>query len=1181
MKRVRVGLLLLAAALSLKAEEPLSLEIKQMQEIEPGFVPKDKRSVELFIEQQKAKAEEEALKETQAKSAAVKEQVSRKFREDLAKFAAQRTDAIEEKMDASIDEAIKYYEHALANNPDHDLVADALYHLGQYYFERDEKDYFAKLASYSEARDQGRDDVAYPEENFTRTIDTYERLIKEYPDYAQMDSVYYLYSLALWYEGVFYNSVENFKILLSKYPDSRYTEEVNFRLGEYYYDMGDFNDAVASYEKVIKNPQSPLYDKALYKMAWSYFQKDRFRLAIDNFVKVLELSYKEGENPALSMKNEVTRYIVRSFGDELYLEDGRKPKASKAPTKKDTADKKASKPQIDKYDELMGEKLANRIISYFAASKPYTRDIFIEAASQLLEESKVDGAIKMFQALVALDPNSEDNPRYQSQIVDILQEANRLDEARVQNNYLIDQYGKNSEWYQAQVKANNLVAVRFAREAVRDAMLSLAVHYHKMGKELKAAQKTAEADDNFKKAAMLYLSYVKEYPERDDTHKALFYFAESAYELNRFRSALDAYELIKEYPLPMADNFRRDATFNIVFTFRHVLESEAKEGRFKEIDFDALTAKSRGTTPEEIPEIGQKYLQAIADFLKISPNDEQVPVLLFHAAAIYYVYGHSDEALARFFYIIDSYPQSDAANVAARLILDDAISKEDWPRVVELSRQFKEKLKAQENDFSRFEGNARFKLARAIFEEASELKKNNQLAQAKLKFREAADLFANILAEDPKNPYADVMLFNSARAIVESGTMTEALPIYKRIYTEYPNSEYAKSARFQEALALEKMLKFSDAAKAYDAIIKQDSTSESAGDAMLNVALLYEAADDLKKASASYLEFAKKYPDRVEAPEALLSAAALYKRMGNTSQQIAMLEQFIKQYKKDPQRATNIIEAHVQIADTYVDLEKSAKTPAAKEQNRKLAMANYRSAVGLFRQDLEPLASFYAAKAQLVLEKPEQDSFKTMKITGRTGKEQSDQMTAMLKKLTELTAKNEAIIKGYAQPVWNAESLRRIGDLYMHLAKTMIKAPCPRDVASIDDFACDEYLVLLEDKAAILEEKALNAYKQSYEIAITAYDAPPELVNNILAGLKTLKPNDYQQVGNLIESPETGAVSGLGKMLSDGKMASTLHPAEVGEKVLEDKKPAKEPEAKPEDAPVKKPQDEFLEEDFQ
>src|SRR5258706_1552944 len=100
------------------------------------------------------------------------------------------------------------------------------------------------------------------------------------------------------------------------------------------------------------------------------------------------------------------------------------------------------------------------------------------------------------------------------------------------------------------------------------------------------------------------------------------------------------------------------------------------------------------------------------------------------------------------------------------------------------------------------EGNARFKIARSVFEQANDLQKNNQLTEAKAKYREAADLFAQLLEEDPKNPNADVMLFNSARAIVQSGTLTAALPLYRKLYTQYPTSEYAKAARFQEALAL-------------------------------------------------------------------------------------------------------------------------------------------------------------------------------------------------------------------------------------------------------------------------------------------------------------------------------------------------------------------------------------------
>lgn len=1176
------------------AQPELSPEIKAMQEIEPGFLPKDDRAIQLFLLQRAVAKNDEDLKRKLEQKASTRELFTRKFREDLSRFVSERTGKIDTKIDASIDEAITQYELALKHNPEHpEFAAEAMYRLGMYYFERDEKDYFEKLARYNDAREQGREDVAYPEENFSRTIDTYESLLKKYPNYRYSDGVYYLLALALWYEGAFYNAVDKFQQLISKYPQSRYVEEVWFRLGEYFYDMNDYDEAIAAYQKVVNNPKSPLYDKAIYKMAWSHYQKDRYMAAISDFIKVLEITYLEkGEGAAAGMRAEVTRYIVKSFSEQLLLDESKKvgglklkvkPKAAQPQGEAKGATK--GKPKLDQaekeYAEKIGVKLAKKVIKYFndAKNPVYTRDILIEMASQLLDESKIEGAILAFDRTIALDTKHQDNPRIASQIVDILQEADREEEARERNQRLIKTYGKESRWFKSQT--GNYVAQSYGREAVRDAILALAVYHHKTGKELKEAKDIKGAEANFQRAASLYATYVKEYPEREDTHKAIFYMAEAAYELNRFRVALDAYQLLKDYPLPMPEGTRRDAIFNIVFTFRHVLENEAKRQRFKEVDFDALTSKSRGLTPEEIPELGKKYLASIDEFLKIAPKDSQVPVLLFHAAAIYYVYGHSDEAQSRFYFIIDNYPKTPAATVAARLIIDDAVSKEEWARVIDLAKRFKEQnLGGMEGDFARIEGNAKFKIARSVYEQANELQKNNQLGEAKAKFKESADLFGALLAEDPQNPYADVMLFNSARALVLSGTAIAALPLYRRLYTQYPNSEHAKSARFQEALILEKTLKFHEAAQAYRAIIKEDPKSSSAGDAMLNEALLYEAASDLQNAATAFMEFAKKYPEREEAPDAYLSAAGIYKKMGKTNQQIAMLEQFIKQYRRDNAKIPSIIEAHVQIADTYGDLERATNSPALKKNYEKLRRENYHSAVSLYSQDLDsPIASFYAAKAQLALEKPEQDAFRNLTINARQGKAQGEQLTVMMKKLTELSAKNEAIIRNFAQPVSNAEALRRIGALYEHLAKSMVKAPCPRDVAVVDEFACDEYRVLLEDKAAVLEEKALGAYKQAYDIAMTAYDAPPELVINILSGLNRLRPGEYQRVGNLIEQPQTGAFYGQGRMLSTGKMASSLHPKESDP----DKKPAPveevSPKNKEEIAPPTAPEEQPLEDE--
>ncbi len=1118
-------------------------ELQLMQAIEPNYSPKDDSAVQLFMLQKVVGDNDAAITDKKERTRVIRSVFTNRFRESLRDYASSRVGQRDKRYDRMMEDVISSYEQALRYHPKNSAYnADALYFLGLNYFEVDERDFFEKLVAYSKAREQGREDVAYPDENFSRTIAAYERLIKEYPNYRHMESVYYLLGLALWYEGQFYDAVERFQDLITTFPNSRYVEELWFRLGEYFFEVNDYEEALNAYTKVLNNPSSSLYDKAVYKVAWVYYQENKFNEAIKYFLEIVELSKKENQDGALGMRAEVIRYIVKSFADLLYIAEG---KASPKPVK-NAPTKKLSSTEKD-YVERLGVKLTKRILAYFDAmgqSPSYLRDILFETTKQLLEESKNDGAILALRSMMEREPGHKDNPRLNSEIVDILEDAERLEEARAENLALIERFGKNSAWYRSM--AGNFEAQSYAKEAVRDALLSLAVFYHKGGKERKEA-KDPKASEYFDNAARMYARYVKEYPERDDVEKAIFYFAESSYELNRFRTALDAYQLLKDYPLPLAKNLRSEAVYNIVFTFRHVLENEAKENRFQNIDFDALTSKQRGSEEREIPALGLRYLSAIDDFLALAPEDPQVPVLLFHAAAIYYVYGHAEEASTRLGYIIDKYPVTPAASVAARLILDDAIAAQDWSRVSQLARRFKEQnLGGQEKDFARIEGNARFRMARAVFDEADKLKENNQLSDARAKYKESAELFAVLLREDPSNPYADVMLFNSARAITQSGLLSSALPLYRELYTKYPKSELAKDARFQEALALEKMIRFNEAALAYDGIIKNYPKTEIAADAALNKALLFEAADDAPRAIDAFVSFASNYPSRPEAPQALLAAAGMYKKQGKINSQILMLEQFIKQYRKDANKLPAVIEAHVAVADTYGELFRTSRAASDKARYEKLQLANYKAALSLYSPSLgSPEAAFFAAKAELFVDKPEQEAFKKMRINARTGKAQAEQLTAMMQKLSDLSAKNEAIIKKYAQPVWNAESLYRIGALYEHLAQSMVRAPCPSDVEAIDEYACDEYIVLLEDKAAVLDEKAVSAYAQAYDIAINAYDTPDDLVTRIQGALNRLKPGKYQRVGDVIEKPETGAFYGRSRMLSTGEMASSLHPEEV------------------------------------
>jgi hypothetical protein len=51
------------------------------------------------------------------------------------------------------------------------------------------------------------------------------------------------------------------------------------RIGEIYFDKNEKNSlelAIAAYQKVLQFKDSPYYDKALYKVAWTYYRLDSF-----------------------------------------------------------------------------------------------------------------------------------------------------------------------------------------------------------------------------------------------------------------------------------------------------------------------------------------------------------------------------------------------------------------------------------------------------------------------------------------------------------------------------------------------------------------------------------------------------------------------------------------------------------------------------------------------------------------------------------------------------------------------------------------------------------------------------------------------------------------------------------------------------------------------------------------
>jgi len=80
-----------------------------------------------------------------------------------------------------------------------------------------------------------------------------------------------------------------FEELREKYPQSNFSQEVYFRLGNYYYNQKRYKEAIEEFDKIIQLfPQSSLISESYYWMGWSYFRSADYKKASECFNKVEE-----------------------------------------------------------------------------------------------------------------------------------------------------------------------------------------------------------------------------------------------------------------------------------------------------------------------------------------------------------------------------------------------------------------------------------------------------------------------------------------------------------------------------------------------------------------------------------------------------------------------------------------------------------------------------------------------------------------------------------------------------------------------------------------------------------------------------------------------------------------------------------------------------------------------------
>ncbi len=319
-----------------------------------------------------------------------------------------------------------------------EIIADVMFRLGDLYYTDAEERYYEELDEFNEITAEMAWDAELPPEpepDYSRAINTYRRIIDEFPSTSYVADA--LYNIAYIQSETPDNiskrqSRDTFEALVNNFPDSRYVAESNYRIGNHLFgDLAQPEDAIPYFESVLEYPESDYYDRALYMLGWCYFRLNNaefpasYDSAIAYFDRTLQYTFDQQESedaPSYtSLAEEATNYLAVTFSQDV--EDWHGAGLENAVT-------------FIESDSSRHERYGYNMI----------RDMGEIYRVEVRDDEK---AVNTYEELVGLYPVNPDNPWVQMEIIELYTNSRRvmdLDKAYEARNEMFENHRRGSEW---------------------------------------------------------------------------------------------------------------------------------------------------------------------------------------------------------------------------------------------------------------------------------------------------------------------------------------------------------------------------------------------------------------------------------------------------------------------------------------------------------------------------------------------------------------------------------------------------------------------------------------------------------------------------------------------------------------------------------------------------------------
>lgn len=1013
-----------------------------------------------------------------------------KYNEQKDMLAAQYDRAIEdlEKQERQRRlEAIARFEEFLRKYPDDPIYTpDAMFRLAELYYERSSDEYLQRSRGYEdelEAYERGdrETEPPPPEPSYEKTIGLHRELLSKFPGYRLADAARYLLGYCYGEQGQTDEALAAYLEITEQHPDSKFLAEVWTRIGEIYFDGNStesLEKAIAAYQKVRKFPDSPYYDKALYKVAWTYYRLDRYDEAVGSFIELVDYADEQKRLTGTSgseLRAEAIQYIAISLADDSWG-------------------------GLDRAKGLL-EPLEG---------KEYTGELWKRYGEILYDQTRYAQAIQVLRYTLAKYPNAPYNPEAQSKIVKAYEQLRDFDGATAAREELVKNYSEGSPWFEA--NKDDTEAITAAQGLTERSLYTAAIFRHQQAQAHKQAGRLSQARTQYLAAADAYRGYLDRFPQSKNSYDFQFFLAECLYYSGDFLSAAKQYDTVRDSKL---DNKHIEAAaLSSVISYEKEIEDQVKAGKLSE---RALrTAAERNGAPIEpvdIEPVRKELISSSDRFATLLPKSERAPAVRYRAAEIFYKHDQFDEARRRFEAVVEQYPASEVARFASNLIIESYLAVQDWDNVEKWSQRLIDVAKNAKGQDG--EGKEDFISNLKTFRVGAQFKKAEEYDAAG-KYEEAADTYVKLVDENPKHEFADKALFNAAVAYEKVKRFDTASRIYQRIYDQYAASDLAPRALFRVGINAEKGFDFPQAITAYERLVERYPNSENRADALYNMAVVLENQQAYEKAAVAFKRYATTFPRREDSGDIFYRAALVYEKMESWNSMIGTLGDFIKKYGGSSKQRERLIEAHKKIGDAQMKRDKGS-----------LAQRAYKTCVSEFdrrRLAVSSRAAGDAAACAFEVAEARFRAYDEMTIQG-SGRKQIKALTNKAKAQRLVETLYGKVFR-YKRVEQTLAASYRIGHSYERFAESLFAAPIPKEFQKDEELAM-EYRAQLEDRAAVLERKAEAAYRKAYDEAKRTR-VTNEWTQRILEGLNKYAPKEFPIQKRGKPAMQTTTVSGFG-----------------------------------------------------